>query len=253
MFILCSMSQFPLAISDHILFAIIGIILPVISVYSSSGNTEGLHLTKNEKCRAYAANSLILFFLASLVFLNWNFLDRPIGDLGFKIPAYSDGSLWIILLILFIVLYLADTISSIYPASRRKKTLARLQKRAYILPVTRQEFYCFIILSLSAGIFEEIMFRGFLITYLYNLFGSSETGVYAAVVIPAVLFGISHAYQGGYAVIKVVLMAVLFGLVFLFSGSIIWLMIIHFLVDIIGGVLALHLFSEQGFEENEIL
>ncbi|NNK89349.1 MAG: CPBP family intramembrane metalloprotease [Saprospiraceae bacterium] len=235
--------------TDHILFLIIGILLPSISIYSSQGNTKNIELNRKEKCQVYLGNSLILFILAILVLANWYFLDRPFSDIGIRNPQDSKNGLSIILLILFIGLYLADTFFSLFPQSRKHKTIEKWKKRSYILPVSKQEFYCFIVLSVSAGVCEEIMFRGFLITYLYNLLGTSKLTIYIAVFVPAFLFGIAHAYQGTHAVIKVVLMAVIFGFVYVLSGSIIWLIIIHILVDIIGGILAKEFFVKPDLDE----
>ena len=89
------------------------------------------------------------------------------------------------------------------------------------------------------------MFRGFIMNYILAAFKGQTFAVPFAILIPAVVFGISHAYQGGKAVFKVVLMAVLFGYVFIFTGSILWLIFIHVLVDIISSLAGVLLTREK--------
>ena len=72
--------------------------------------------------------------------------------------------------------------------------------------------------------------------YILAAFQGQTFAVPLAIFLPALIFGISHAYQGAKAVFKVVLMAVLFGYIFLFTGSILWLILIHILVDIVSSV-----------------
>ena len=59
-----------------------------------------------------------------------------------------------------------------------------------------------------------------------------------SVVLPARIFASVHIYQGKKAVLKIVVMACLFGLVYLLTQSLWYLIILHVLVDVIGGLLA---------------
>jgi membrane protease YdiL (CAAX protease family) len=61
-----------------------------------------------------------------------------------------------------------------------------------MLPVTRPEMLAWIILAGSAGISEELAFRGYFQRQLRAMTGS----VAAALGLQAVLFGVSHGYQG---------------------------------------------------------
>ncbi len=50
----------------------------------------------------------------------------------------------------------------------------------------------FLLLFFSTGFFEEILCRGFATTFLVQRFGSTRKGIYAAVLISSVLFGLFH-------------------------------------------------------------
>jgi membrane protease YdiL (CAAX protease family) len=60
-----------------------------------------------------------------------------------------------------------------------------------------------------------------------------------AAIFPAVLFSIAHFYQGYIAMFKIFLLSLLFALIFIFSKSLLFVIIIHFLIDLTGGVMAI--------------
>jgi membrane protease YdiL (CAAX protease family) len=67
--------------------------------------------------------------------------------------------------------------------------------------------------------------------------------------IPAFFFAIAHFYQGSRAVLKIFILAAVFGYVFIYSGSLLVVMILHFLVDAIGGLLTMKYIKEENDEE----
>jgi membrane protease YdiL (CAAX protease family) len=85
-------------------------------------------------------------------------------------------------------------------------------------------------LSLTAGIVEEMLWRGFLILYLGQI-----VPVWAAAVASGVLFGLAHAYQGLASLPKLCAAGLLLSGLFLLSGSL-WLpMVLHVIVDALQG------------------
>lgn len=92
--------------------------------------------------------------------------------------------------------------------------------------------YHTIFLSLSAGLGEELVYRGVLLVGLLHLLPKNRWGVAAAVVLQALVFGFAHA---GYGTWAHVIVPTLFGL---FAGAVamrfgIWAAIVfHVLVDI---------------------
>jgi uncharacterized protein len=89
-----------------------------------------------------------------------------------------------------------------------------------------------ITLSVSAGFVEELTFRGYLQRQLTVMTGNTP----AALVLQALLFGVSHGYQGAEPVIRITVFGLLFGLVAMVRKSTRPGMIAHALVDIVGGL-----------------
>jgi membrane protease YdiL (CAAX protease family) len=100
------------------------------------------------------------------------------------------------------------------------------------LPRRAGEILLWIGVSISAGICEELVFRG----YFQKQFEVFTRGKWIALVLQAVLFGISHGYQGVEACVKIAIFGALFGLLALWRGSLRPGMIAHSGSDILSGI-----------------
>lgn len=104
---------------------------------------------------------------------------------------------------------------------------------AGMLPAGTVEAMLWIVLSISAGIAEELAFRGYLQRKLIGLSGRVSVGV----VLQAVVFGLVHGYQGMWSVVRIVSYGVLFGVTALWRKSLRPGMIAHAWTDIAAGLL----------------
>jgi membrane protease YdiL (CAAX protease family) len=85
---------------------------------------------------------------------------------------------------------------------------------------------------IGAGLYEEFMFRGFLMQGLAMCFGASRGAWVAACIIQGALFGAAHAYQNPLGIAITGTLGVLLGIIVLVSGRNLWLVIIgHGLYD----------------------
>ena len=101
-----------------------------------------------------------------------------------------------------------------------------------LLPRHPIDLALWVALSLSAGFAEELVFRGYLLTQFRALTGS--TGL--SVVLQAVLFGVSHGYQGVRACATISVYGLLFGALALMNRSLRPGMIAHAWTDIAAGL-----------------
>lgn len=99
-----------------------------------------------------------------------------------------------------------------------------------IVPRTPSEYQWFQAVSWTAGVCEELLYRGFL-TWLV----AAYAGPAAALVIVSVAFGLGHAYQGPKGVVKVSILGLVFGGIVLVSGWLVPAMLIHTMIDLAGG------------------
>lgn len=115
------------------------------------------------------------------------------------------------------------------PDVRRQmqKSLAQVE---FLLPRTRRERAWFVGVALSAGICEEVIFRGFLIRYVDAL--PIGIGIGGSIVIAALIFGLDHGYQGVRGFVVTTVVALVLSALFFLAGSL-WLpMVLHAAIDL---------------------
>lgn len=82
---------------------------------------------------------------------------------------------------------------------------------------------------------EEIAYRGFIVTRLSELLGSTRASLFIAVIISSVIFGIGHYYKGPAGMIDSGISGLTFGLLYIFSNRNLWLSIFaHGFTDTFG-------------------
>ncbi len=85
------------------------------------------------------------------------------------------------------------------------------------------------------GLFEEILFRGFLMTRIAQFFNSEAAGFTVAIISTSAIFGFSHMYQGWSGVLNTGFTAVIFGIIFLKFNKNLWYAIFtHGFVNLVG-------------------
>jgi uncharacterized protein len=100
------------------------------------------------------------------------------------------------------------------------------------LPRRGVEILLWVAVSVSAGICEEVVFRG----YFQRQFEAFTGSKWISLFLQAVLFGISHGYQGVQACVKIAIFGALFGLLALWRGSLRPGIIAHAGSDILSGI-----------------
>lgn len=102
----------------------------------------------------------------------------------------------------------------------------------------------------TAAIGEELVFRGFMMTRLVDLFGESWIAKAAAALIPAIIFGAAHAYQGLPGMVLTGTVGLVFGIWYLVGRrNLLPLIFGHGLVNTFGLTL-LHLISTGVIDAN---
>ena len=99
-----------------------------------------------------------------------------------------------------------------------------------LIPRTPRETRLFNALSVTAGICEELIYRGYMIAYFGALFNT-----WIAVLVSSVIFGIAHAYQGRAGIIKTGVIGLVFAVLYVYTGSLWAPMVLHAFIDVSSG------------------
>jgi membrane protease YdiL (CAAX protease family) len=114
------------------------------------------------------------------------------------------------------------------PPEALTAAVGRLRK---FMPTLGPEMAAFALVSLTAGICEELLYRGWLV----NLLRAATGSVWAAIVVGAAVFGIGHAYQGTKAMLRTGFIGLQLAYLFVAVDSLIPGQVLHAAFDLVMG------------------
>ena len=129
-------------------------------------------------------------------------------------------------LLLAVVIFYARPVAAIARARRSNKRIKLPKNVVRRAPHTRAELAWWMALSVSAGICEEFICRGYLIWVLQPVLG-----LWLAAAASLIVFTAAHAYQGAKALVAVGFVGGLLTLIVLVFGSLVPAIAVHMLAD----------------------
>jgi membrane protease YdiL (CAAX protease family) len=100
-----------------------------------------------------------------------------------------------------------------------------------LIPRTALEYRLMILLSITAGVCEELLYRGFVLWYFVSFWPSSRLGLIVAVVFSSILFGFGHVYLGANQIKVSAIAGLVAALIVLAAGSLWPAIILHAVTD----------------------
>jgi len=160
----------------------------------------------------------------------WLLSGNGLESLGL-IPV-AEGRQWVVIGVGVFVL-LAQVIY-LETVSRNADALAEIKEQmgalSSLAPQTRTENRLFGMVAITAGVCEEILYRGLLLATLVPL-----VGTWPAVAISSLIFGLGHSYQGISGIAKTGLAGLVLALLTVFSGSLFIAIALHAVIDLASG------------------
>jgi CAAX protease family protein len=101
-----------------------------------------------------------------------------------------------------------------------------------LFPRSNSELSLFIVLSLTAGICEEFLFRGFVMAALFR----AGLAAWLVVILSSAMFGVAHLYQGKSGSLGTGILGTLFALVRLAYRTLLPAVVWHAVLDIVAGI-----------------
>ncbi|ATP40803.1 hypothetical protein CSE16_12505 [Solibacillus sp. R5-41] len=98
-------------------------------------------------------------------------------------------------------------------------------------PITKKEKKVWNYVSFTAGVTEEIIYRGFLIFAFSYIFPNYS--VWLILILSSLLFGLAYTYQGLSDIVKTTIVGLLFSMLYIGLNSILPIIIFHFLIDLV--------------------
>ena len=171
----------------------------------------------------------------------WLTARRPLPALGLSAPGGWRLAVGLVLATAVVVLAVLQIASVARATAEQRVALRpRLGELAFMLPHTAEEQRWFMALSITAGICEELLYRGYLVWVL-----QPWLGLYGAMFAGVVLFGLGHSYQGRRGMLRATLAGAAMATIVLASGWLVPAMIVHAVIDASSGVVSHAILREE--------
>ncbi|MFZ2097905.1 MAG: CPBP family intramembrane glutamic endopeptidase [Anaerolineales bacterium] len=153
-------------------------------------------------------------------------IPQPLQWMGLTLPNLWG---WVILAALLLGIGL-----STFLLQRNPRAMAAMQHSleasSTLLPTSPRERKWFAATAITAGICEELLYRGFLMHYLPSTFPTLDWLTVS--ILSGIIYGLSRAYQGLKGMAQTALTGFSFAIVFIISGSLLPAMVFHALAEL---------------------
>jgi CAAX protease family protein len=181
--------------------------------------------------QVYVWNILALWALTAACIWTSRLNHLALSDLG-----EQTGNAFRTLVVCGIVTAIVLLLIGVQKAQKKKANPEHLEKVLEkvkrLLPRNSTERAVWVVVSITAGVCEEILYRG----WLLSLFGAALGSVWLGLLISSILFGFAHAYQGRNAIFGTGVLGAIFGVVFVVCGSLIPGQVLHTAMDLNNGL-----------------
>jgi membrane protease YdiL (CAAX protease family) len=175
----------------------------------------------------------------------WAWLDRPFAWLGLVAPAGRAAWISLALSVATLAFFATQIRGVLTSADARAAVRAELDRSGpgvqTMAPATARELKLFMRMSVTAGICEEILARGFMLWYF-----SAWLPWWAAIAAVIAVFGVGHAYQGLRGVLMTAAVGAIALAVYLWTGSLVAPIVIHAVIDLSNGVIGYRARQPEG-------
>lgn len=217
---------------DHLLAATFALGFPVVGYVQYERRRPGLQAdVPGLRMREYRDSIAWLAGMGLATLAVWSAAGRPWPDLGVGAPQPSVASIVVLAVLLLTAAFFAWQLRMLRTDARAREMLrAQAVDVDEYLPRDGREARLFNGVALSAGIGEEIFFRGFLTWYLLAFLPPLAVAISTSVV-----FASAHVMHGASAALRAGVLGLVFSGIYAWTGSLYGPMALHTLVDWFAG------------------
>ena len=224
-----------MTVLDHLLAVVLLLVLPALSAWDAPrlarrAASDPIHA----RTRFYIGNMAILWGLTTALVAGWWWAGRPLRDLGLQPPGSASGWWWTLVMCCAGIGFI---VQQAYAFARSPDAHAKVRKQfelqpalRTVLPATPQELRVYSGAAVTAGICEEVQYRGYLLWYFQSLLPGA-----VAIAAAIVAFGLAHAYQNIRGIFATGMAGALAMAVYLLTESLIAPILLHAALDLVNG------------------
>jgi len=210
-----------MTIVDYVLAAALLLFLPGEALFHSlSPKPSAPRPLATRMVRTIRMIGVLLIVLAIL----WWWEGRALALLGFVLHLSTGGLIGLAIAAALLALLALPALFA-----RTGNALPNRPGRTDVLPKTPEETRIYLVFAFAAGVGWEVLYRGFLLWALTPL-----VGLWGAVIIAAIAYGLAHASRKLGAIAGAVISSFLFTIGYALTGSLWWLIVIHVSLPLMG-------------------
>lgn len=231
----------PIAL-DHVLALVLAVLFPLRAAWFGYRRLVDAQPADVPRVRLwlYRQGIAIQWALTALTLALWTWQARSWSAIGL-VPRLTWGligvSVGLAIVVIYVLVQRRRALEDDEAVARLRQQLRNIER---MMPHNDEETRWFNRLSITAGICEELLYRGYLLWYL-----STWLPLVPSVLIAGVIFGLGHAYQGPRGIALTTLVGLFMSGVYLISGSLVASMVFHALMDLHAGYVARAAFRRE--------
>ena len=217
---------------DHMLFVLLAVLFPIRAVTFGYRKLDQAAEADVPRVRMWLYRQILAlqWSLAALVVFLWIVLRRPWSAVGLH-PALNWGLMGVLAgMVVVVLLAVLQQRGTRDPLEAHARVRQRVQHIERMLPHDARELRWFSAVAVTAGICEELLYRGYLLWYLQHWLPLAP-----AIALAAIIFGVGHFYQGPRGVLLTTIVGAFMAGVYLVTGSLFAPMVLHALMDLYSG------------------
>ena len=216
---------------DHVVAIVIALAYPIRGAFALRRRLHGSSDDLSKlRLRTYRIAMAALWASALAIVALWIANGRTWGMVGL-VPVFSGGTVGILFGLVVVAAVALRQARAGVDERQAEVMKRRIGGGVRLMPHSGRELGEFSLLAITAGICEEVIYRGFFVWYLQAL----GLPLLPAAGVSCVVFGFAHLYQGVRGVILTTVIGAFLSGVYLLSGSLFPGMLIHALMDLYTG------------------
>ncbi len=233
---------------DHIIVVLIVLVLPIIDFFYIRERAAKIRAGQTELRMKLYRDIISEEWIGTIVIVAlWFLLGRSAGELGLipqsgTVPVVGYG----LTVLALVVMYLQAR--AVFKSEENRAAFRKqIGWLSFLTPHTDAEARRFDLVSLTAGVCEEIVFRGFLTAYFMALLGLPFWG---AAILSSIGFGLAHMYQGPRGILKTGTVGGMLALLYGSTGSLWAPILVHTAMDLAAGRMSHAAFRDREPEDD---
>ena len=206
---------------DHVLAFLLLVILPARALWRD----WKARARQQSKTSAYLATIVTVSGLLALLAAAWLPAGRPLAGLGLAIPVEAPALIALAISVSLLAIF-------VLVMKRRKpgpQSAGNNGAGRILLPDTPHEARLFLLFALAVGFGWEVLYRGFLLSYL-----QPHVGLAGAVIVAAVAYGLAHGFKGWRQLAASIVASLAFTVGYVLTGNLWWLIAVHVSLPLLG-------------------